>query len=76
MRTTIILALRRSCMCAAVRMTIEFAGLEGVEVSYDPGEGMARMYVNLPTGAISELDLAGDTDEEVAEDAERLLGLA
>jgi hypothetical protein len=36
----------------------------------------ARVHVKPPSGATSELDLAGRTDEEVAEDAEPLLGLA
>jgi hypothetical protein len=75
MRKAIYLALRRSCMCAAVRTPVDYPGLEGVEVSYDPAEGMARMYVNLPTGAVSEFDLAGETDKEVAEYAEKILGL-
>lgn len=75
MSKAIMLAMRRSCMRAAVRTPVDHPGLEGVDVSYDPEVGVARMYVNLPTRAITEFDLAGETDEEVAEYAEKILGL-
>ena len=75
MRKAICLALRRSCMYAAVRQPIDYPGLEDVELSYDPEVGVARMYVNLPTGVISQFDLVGETDEEVVEYAETILGL-
>ncbi len=76
MRKAIYLAMRRSCMCAAVRTKIEFAGLEGVEISYDPEEGYARLYINLPTGVICEHEIGGESDEDVAEYAEKILGLS
>ena len=76
MRKAIYLALRRSCMCAAMRTKIEFAGLEGVAVSFDSEMHVARLYLSLPTGVVREFELAGESDEEVAANAEEILGLS
>jgi hypothetical protein len=64
-----------SRMCGAQRMPVR--NLDGVSVSFD-GESAGtprRLYVALPTGGETCVDLVGETDEECAGDAMRFLGL-
>jgi hypothetical protein len=62
-------------MCGARRT--EVVGVPGVSVSFDGKVGAPRrLFVRLPTGAETAIDLVGTSNEEFAEDAARYLGLA
>lgn len=64
-----------SRMQAAQRTNV--AGLPGVSISFNDTDGFSprRLFVSLPNGEETWTDLVGDSDEEVAEDAARFLGL-
>ena len=51
-------------------------GLPGVSVVYDNTERLQHVIVTFPNGESVSEHLIGDTDEEVAADAARFLGLA